>query len=68
MAIDTVVDKKGIYFITFTVHNCLPLIEVADAEKNLIPKLNYIHNNSISVKWNLVINNEAFVHSSCLYN
>jgi hypothetical protein len=31
MAIETAVDKKGIYFITFTFHNWLPLIEVADA-------------------------------------
>ena len=31
MAIETSVTSKGIYFITFTCHNWLPLIDTADA-------------------------------------
>ena len=168
MAIEKVVDEKGIYFITFTCHDWLPLIEIANAyedvyqffdvlikqgnpiiayvimpnhlhfllnyttternlntiigngkrfmaynlvkklqlaqkteliellhkavepkdrargkkhqvwkagfdvkpcrtEKFLLQKLNYIHDNPVKGKWNLAINNEAYIHSSCLY-
>src|SRR5690606_24392219 len=35
MAIETVIDKKGIYFITFTCHNWLPLIEIANAYEDV---------------------------------
>jgi hypothetical protein len=31
MAIETSVTSRGIYFITFTCHNWLPLIDTADA-------------------------------------
>ena len=36
-------------------------------EKFLLQKLNYIHDNPVKGKWNLAINNEAYIHSSCLY-
>ena len=35
MAIEKVVDEKGIYFITFTCHNWLPLIEIANAYEDV---------------------------------
>ena len=35
MAIETIVDSKGIYFITFTCHNWLPLIDMADAYQDV---------------------------------
>jgi REP element-mobilizing transposase RayT len=35
MAIETVVTSKGIYFITFTCHNWLPLIDTADAYEDV---------------------------------
>jgi REP element-mobilizing transposase RayT len=35
MAIETTVTSKGIYFITFTCHNWLPLIDTADAYEDV---------------------------------
>ena len=35
MAIETIVDSKGIYFITFTCHNWLPSIDMADAYQDV---------------------------------
>ena len=35
MAIEKVVDDKGIYFITFTCHDSLPLIEIANAYEDV---------------------------------
>jgi len=35
MAIRTVVDQKGVYFITFTCHNWLPLLDLANAYESV---------------------------------
>jgi REP element-mobilizing transposase RayT len=36
-------------------------------EKFLLQKLNYIHDNPVKGKWMLAKDNEAYVHSSCLF-